>query len=220
MPAGRNAIVGIGWSAAIATRVRGATCMIDKFFEGNKRFIAEDFNTDRDYYKKLSTGQSPTALFIGCSDSRVNPERVTGAKMGEIFVHRNIGNIIPENDPNFGTVLEYAVNHLKVDDVVIYGHSDCGAMKALDHINPAEEFIPGWLEHAGEARTNVDAEIPVPATEEEKLERRKLIEIENMKVQLAHLRTYRIVKDAEAEGRITVHGLYYDLATGELSKVF
>jgi carbonic anhydrase len=194
--------------------------MIDKFLEGNKRFIAEDFNKDRDYYTKLSTGQSPTALFIGCSDSRVNPERVTGAKMGEIFVHRNIGNIVCENDPNLGTVLEYAVNHLKVKDIVIYGHSNCGAMKALDHINPDEEFIPGWLENARDARVNVDAGIQPPATEEAKLERLRRIEIENMKVQLAHLRTYRIVQEAEAAGRIAIYGLYYDLASGELTRVF
>ncbi|NYT05581.1 MAG: carbonic anhydrase [Methanomicrobiales archaeon] len=193
--------------------------MIEKFLEGNKRFIEQDFSKDYEYYQQLSRGQSPTALWIGCSDSRVNPERVAGAKMGEIFVHRNIGNIAPENDINLATVLEYAVNHLKVQDVVVYGHSDCGAMKALDKGAHGDEYIPLWLKHAEGAKERANAQMPSPAGPEQEKERRRLIEFENIKLQLEHLRAYPLVKKAEDEGRIALHGLYYDLETGKLSKV-
>jgi carbonic anhydrase len=195
--------------------------MIDKFLEGNKRFIENDFTKDREYYRKLSTGQSPTALFIGCSDSRVNLERVVDAKMGEIFVHRNIGNIVPRGDANLATVLEYAVKHLKVQDIVVFGHSDCGAMKTLDAGPSIEDaYIPEWLENAKEVKILADEKMPAPETPEAVKEKRTMIEIENMRVQIGHLRSYDFIKKAEEEGKIALHGLYYSLETGEVSKVF
>lgn len=194
--------------------------MIEKFLEGNKRFIENDFAKDREYYRKLSTGQSPTALFIGCSDSRVNLERVVDAKMGEIFVHRNIGNIVPCGDANLATVLEYAVKHLNVQDIVVFGHSDCGAMKTLDAGPSSEDvYIPEWLEHAREAKILADEKIPNPETPDAIREKRRMIEIENMRIQLEHLRSYEFIKTAEDEGKIALHGLYYDLETGEVSRV-
>ncbi|RXE55470.1 carbonic anhydrase [Methanoculleus taiwanensis] len=193
--------------------------MIDKFLEGNKTFLKEDFNQDPEHYGSLVSSQSPTVLWIGCSDSRVNPERITGAKAGEIFVQRNIGNIVPVHDWNFATVLEYAVNHLKVGDIVVCGHSDCGAMKALDK-ESKDAYIPLWLNNAIEAKRRVDTRMQVPKTPEEELIRRRLIELENIGLQLEHLRTYPPVRAAEKEGRLRVHGLYFDLATGELKKVY
>lgn len=195
--------------------------MIDKFLEGNKRFIENDFSKDREYYRKLSTGQSPTALVIACSDSRVDPERVLDAKMGEIFVHRNIGNIAPRDDANLATVLEYAVKHLKVQDIVVFGHSDCGAMKTLDlGASSADVFIPEWLENAKEAKFVADGKMPVPETPEAVKEKRKIIEIENMRIQIENLRTYDFIKKAEEEGKIALHGLYYSLDSGAVSKLF
>ncbi|HQD25524.1 MULTISPECIES: carbonic anhydrase [Methanoculleus] len=193
--------------------------MIEKFLEGNKRFVKEDFAKDPEHYGPLASAQHPEVLWIGCSDSRVNPERITGAKAGQIFVHRNIGNIVPIHDWNFATVLEYAVNHLKVGDIVICGHSNCGAMKALGH-ETDDVYIPLWLNNAMEAKHRVDARIPAPKTPEEEKYRLREIEIENVALQIEHLRTYPTVKAAEKEGRIGVHGLYFDLATGELEKIF
>ncbi|HOI14390.1 MAG TPA: carbonic anhydrase [Methanoculleus sp.] len=193
--------------------------MIDKFLEGNKRFLQEDFAKDPEHYGPLASAQHPEVLWIGCSDSRVNPERITGAKAGEIFVQRNIGNIVPVHDWNFATVLEYAVNHLKVGDIVICGHSNCGAIKALDH-ESKDAYVPLWLNNAVEAKHRVDARIPAPKNPEEEKERLRLIEIENVALQLEHLRTYPPVKAAEKEGRVKLHGLYFDLATGELERIF
>jgi carbonic anhydrase len=192
--------------------------MIDRFIEGNRKFLKEDFSKDPEHYGSLVSSQSPTVLWIGCSDSRVNPERITGARAGEIFVQRNIGNIVPVHDWNFATVLEYAVKHLKVQDIVICGHSDCGAMKALDK-ESADAYIPLWLNNAVDAKARVDARMPPPKTPEEEKKRKREIEMENIALQIEHLRTYPPVKEAEKGGKIQIHGLYFDLATGVLTKV-
>ncbi|CVK33687.1 protein of unknown function [Methanoculleus bourgensis] len=123
--------------------------MIEKFLEGNERFREEDFGKNPDHYNALASSQHPVVLWIGCSDSRVDPERITGAQAGEIFVQRNIGNIVPVHDWNFATVLEYALNHLQVGDIVICGHSDCGAIKGLDHESD-DAYVPLWLNNAME----------------------------------------------------------------------
>jgi carbonic anhydrase len=194
--------------------------MIDRFLEGNRRFIEEDFSKDREYYRSLATGQKPTALFIACSDSRVNPERICGAKMGEIFVHRNIGNIVPKDDLNLATVLEYAVNHLKVTDIVVCGHSNCGAMKALDAGAENDTFIPRWLDYASDVKAEIEGKNLPKETAEELKARSREIELVNMRHQLDNLKSYDLVRKAIDEGRVQLHGLYYDLDTGTVSKVF
>mgnify|MGYP000890487420 FL=1 len=192
--------------------------MIDKFLEGNKRFLEEDFAKAPEHYGPLASSQHPVVLWIGCSDSRVDPERITGSQAGEIFVQRNIGNIVPVHDWNFATVLEYAINHLKVGDIAICGHSDCGAIKGLDE-ESSDAYIPLWLNNAMEAKRRVDSRVQVPKNPDEENLRRRLIEIENVGLQLEHLRTYPPVKAAEKEGQVRLHGLYFDLATGELKKI-
>jgi carbonic anhydrase len=192
--------------------------MIEKFLEGNRAFVTGDFTKKREFYAGLAKGQSPKVLWIGCSDSRVTPERITSAEAGELFVHRNIGNIVPHSSWTFSTVLEYAIRHLKIEEIVVCGHSDCGAMKALGK-ETGDAYIPLWLNHAGEVLTKVEAEIkklPNPPDEKGK---RRMIELENVRAQVAHLKTYPLVKAAEAEGRIRVHGLYYDLESGRISRV-
>ncbi|MDU9375635.1 Carbonic anhydrase 1 [Methanocorpusculaceae archaeon Sp1] len=194
--------------------------MIESFIEGNKIFLEKDFERKKDRYMTLVESQHPTVLWIGCSDSRVNPERITHCRAGELFTHRNIGNIVPTHDWNFATVLEYAVRHLKVKDIVICGHSDCGALKALDVDMKDDAYIPMWINSAREAQTRVDARIPeAPKTPEEKAARKKEIEIENIRLQIEHLRSYPLVTEAEKKGCLDVHGLYYDLKTGVLSQI-
>lgn len=194
--------------------------MIDHILEGNKEFIKGDFTENRDYYRALASGQSPTVLWIGCSDSRVAPERITDSRAGEIFVHRNIGNIVRVGDWNFATILEYAVKHLKVADIVICGHSDCGAIKALASDAESDEaYIPLWLSNASQAREELERETPKPADPEAQKAWRRRLEEENVKLQLKNLRTYPIVREAEKGGKVAVHGLYFDLETGTLEKI-
>jgi carbonic anhydrase len=192
--------------------------MIDQLLEGNHTFLERDFARHQDYFKTLAQGQSPRVLWIGCSDSRVNPERVTWSKAGELFVQRNIGNIIPIHDWNVATVLEYAINHLKITDIVICGHSDCGAMKALDK-ETTDVYIPLWLSNALEAKARVDQKLPPSDSPERMKERKRMLEKENIRLQLEHLQKYPLVKNALKEGKIALHGLYYNLEDGSLTKV-
>lgn len=193
--------------------------MIDHLIVGNIKFRESDFDGNIELFKKLTLGQAPKVLWIGCSDSRVLPERITSSGPGEIFVQRNIGNIVPIHDWNFATVLEYALVHLKVSDIVVCGHSDCGAMKALDK-ETTDVYIPLWLNNARDAKTIVDGRIKVPGNPEEQKERSRQIETENIRIQIEHLKTYPLVKSALKDERIEIHGLYYDLSTGKLTKVF
>lgn len=193
--------------------------MIETFLEGNKVYLEKDFERKKDVYLKLTTSQHPTVFWIGCSDSRVSPERITASRPGEIFIHRNIGNIVPTHDWNFATVLEYAVKHLKVKDIVICGHSDCGALNALDKDMSCDSYIPMWINHARDAQKRVDERLGTCSTPEEKEKRKREIELENIRLQLEHLREYPMVAQAEKAGTIELHGLFYDLETGVLSKV-
>jgi len=192
--------------------------MIDNLLLGNLRFRETDFTPNIDYYRELAGAQHPTTLWIACSDSRLQSGHITQARAGELFIQRNIGNIVPIHDWNFATVLEYAVMHLKVSDVVVCGHSNCGAIRALDQ-ESNDAYIPLWLNNAREAKERVDRKIKPPVTVLEKDERYRLIEQENVRLQIEHLYTYPLLKKAVDEGRVAVHGLYYDLATGILSRV-
>jgi carbonic anhydrase len=182
--------------------------MIDAFIEGNRKFVEEDFKNKKDHYSALSKGQSPKALWIACSDSRVNPERITSAEMGEIFVHRNIGNLVPEDDLNLATVLEYAVNHLKVDDIVVCGHSNCGAIRTLvSGCSPDDRYIPEWLENAKPVLEGSETGDNPPGSQKD-------VEIKNIREQLENLKGYYMVRDAIDRNGLGVHGVYYDLETG------
>jgi carbonic anhydrase len=192
--------------------------MIDNMLLGNYKFRETEFSANIDHYRDLANQQNPKLLWIGCSDSRVNPERITGALAGEIFVQRNIGNIVPLHDWNFATVLEYAVVHLKVTDIVICGHSDCGAIKALDKPS-TDAYIPLWLNNAREAKERIDKTLPPPQNPADTKERRTMIEKENVRLQIEHLMTYPVLNGALEKDLLKIHGLYYDLETGALTRV-
>ena len=103
---------------------------IKQIFANNRKWIATKLSIDGEYFKKLAEGQNPRILYIGCSDSRVTAEELMGVQPGEIFVHRNIANMVPANDLNSLSVVSYAVTHLKVDHIVVCGHYNCGGIKA------------------------------------------------------------------------------------------
>lgn len=192
--------------------------MIDQLLEGNKKFQETVFRQNIDHYKELVKGQSPPVLWIGCSDSRIQTGHITGTQAGTLFMHRNIGNMAPANDWSLATVLEYGIKHLKVKHIVICGHSDCGAIKALDKVLE-DVYVPNWLNNAIEAKKRVDARIKKPSTPGEQKERSRMIEQENVRLQIEHLRTYPVVAAAEKDKNIQIHGMYYDLETGVLSKI-
>ncbi|CAJ7596085.1 carbonic anhydrase [Burkholderia pseudomallei] len=184
--------------------------------EGFLKFRRDAFTPRTALFKRLAASQQPRALFISCSDSRLVPELVTQREPGELFVIRNAGNIVPSFGPEPGGVsasVEYAVAVLEVADVVVCGHSDCGAMRAiascacLDHL-PA---VRSWLRYADAAkRVNEAREHAGEQARVDSMVR------ENVVAQLANLNTHPSVRLALEQGRLTLHGWVYDIETGSI----
>jgi len=192
---------------------------IDALLEGVSRFQSETVATHPEQFEALSQGQAPHTLFITCADSRVAPELMTSAKMGEIFVCRNIGNIVPAYGEMLGgvsAVIEYAVIALRVQNIVICGHTNCGAMKALS-AGPQllEESMPtvrAWLRNAEAARTVLQATQGPDAVANP-----DALAFQNVITQLAHLRTHPSVAARLAGGTLQVHGWVFNIGTGRVS---
>ncbi|BFT63499.1 carbonic anhydrase [Pseudomonas moorei] len=184
--------------------------------EGFSKFQKEAFPQRTELFKHLATTQTPKTLFISCSDSRVVPELLTQQEPGELFVIRNAGNIVPSYSPNPGGVsatIEYAVAVLGVTDIVICGHSDCGAMTAvakctcMDHL-PA---VGSWLQHAESAK--VINESRPHANEAAKV---SSMVRENVIAQLANIQTHPSVRLAQEKGLVNLHGWVYDIGAGSI----
>jgi carbonic anhydrase len=191
--------------------------MITTLLEGNRRFVTETFEKNREFYTLLAKGQKPTVLWIGCSDSRMTVSAITNTKPGEVFVHRNVANIVATNDWNLSAVLEFTINHLRIPDVVICGHYNCGGIAALDTDGGEDRYIPIWLINASAARKRVDEKIQALHTELEPEQRMRLIVEENVRLQLEHLNEYPFVRRTCEDGKLTLHGWVYDIGTGEIT---
>jgi carbonic anhydrase len=155
-------------------------------------------------------GQKPHAMFIGCCDSRVIPEGIWGARPGDLFVVRNIANIVPPfgtAHESTGAALDYAVNHLRIPHLIICGHTDCGGLKALDgHLDAlAEPSLASWLKHARQAQARVDQSGVEPAR------RSRAISEQNVILQMEHAADYPAVYKALKAGRLELHGWLFDL---------
>lgn len=169
------------------------------------------------YELLASEGQSPKALMISCADSRVVPEEILLARPGDLFVCRNAGNIVPPFAENIGGVsatVEYAVAVLGVRDIIVCGHSDCGAMKAL--MRPAAldgmPAVSAWLGHAQAARQVVQGSY----AECDHGTQARAASMENVVIQLAHLRTHPSVAAAIARGELALHGWFFDIGAGQV----
>jgi carbonic anhydrase len=194
---------------------------IRRLMDGVRRFRERAFPARRQLFEQLATGQSPHTLFVTCADSRISPTLITQTGPGDMFVCRNIGNIVPAYGEMMGgvsAVVEYACVALRVTDVVICGHSDCGAMKGLlDPDKHGLERMPtvrSWLRNAEAARSVIAA--TKPDLQGEPLVQ-ALVE-QNVRLQLAHLRTHPAVAAGVAEGRLALHGWIYDIKTGAVSE--
>lgn len=187
---------------------------MQEIIEGFIRFQRDVFPQQIALFKRLSTAQSPSTLFVTCSDSRVVPELLTQAEPGALFVIRNAGNIVPSYGPEPGGVsatVEYAVAVLGVRDIVICGHSDCGAMTAittcmnLDHL-PA---VAGWLRHADAAKA-----VNESRTHHSDRERLDAMVRENVIAQLGNIRTHPSVAVGIANKKLQLHGWIFDIESG------
>ncbi len=176
------------------------------------------FATEADLYSKLATdGQSPKALMISCSDSRVVPEHIVQARPGDLFVCRNAGNIVPPfTQQNGGTTstVEYAVAVLGVTDIIICGHSGCGAMGALMKPETLEGLpsVAAWLRHSHAAHSVVKHSYP----DLDDAAAVRAASLENVVVQISHLRTHPAVASRIAKGELTLHGWFVDIHTGTI----
>ncbi len=176
------------------------------------------FPNSGELFAKLSTfGQAPKALMISCADSRIVPEQILQAEPGELFVCRNAGNIVPPHANMNGGVsstVEYAVAALGVRDIIVCGHSDCGAMKALADPSLVSGMpnVAAWLRHGAAASHVVDRCCPGI----EGPERLRALSFENIVAQLANLRTHPSVAAAMAEGEMALHGWFVDIEAGQV----
>lgn len=185
---------------------------LDKVFENNKAWINDKLSIDSNYFDDLGKGQNPDLLYIGCSDSRVTAEELMGAKPGEVFVHRNIANMVISIDLNAMSVVNYAVNHLKVNHVIVCGHYACGGVKAamqsadLGILNP-------WLRNIRDVYRIHKKELSTIEDEEKKYDR--LVEL-NVKEQCVNLIKTAAVQKAYRDRGLQVHGWVFDIHTGKL----
>ena len=185
---------------------------IEQIFKNNKQWISEKLQIDKDYFKKLSKGQSPEILYIGCSDSRVSAEELMGVKPGDVFVHRNIANMVPNTDLSVMSVLNYAISHLKVDHIVVCGHYYCGGVKAamqsadLGILNP-------WLRNIRDVYRLHKDELDAIVDTEAKYNR--LVEL-NVQEQCVNVIKTSDVQNAVKDRTITVHGWVFDSHSGKL----
>ena len=187
--------------------------IFDKIFINNKQWVQEKLDQDPQYFKKLSLGQQPPILWIGCSDSRVPANEITGTQPGEIFVHRNIANMVIHTDMSMLSVLDYAVNVLKVKHIIVCGHYGCGGvLAAMD--NREVGLIDNWLRHIKDVYRLHKDEVDAITDETEKM--RRMVEL-NVEEQVFDLVKTSIVQKAwKKEQTLYVHGLVYDVANGIL----
>lgn len=187
---------------------------MQKIIEGFLKFQNEVFPERSELFKRLADQQNPHVLFITCSDSRVVPELLTQQDPGDLFVIRNAGNIVPSYGPEPGGVsatVEYAVSVLGVSDIVICGHSNCGAMGAIASCACLDEMpaVAHWLRYADAAKAIINGR-----THGSDRERADDLVRENVIAQLANVRTHPSVARALAERRLNLHGWVYDIENG------
>ncbi|MDB5263519.1 MAG: Carbonic anhydrase [Adhaeribacter sp.] len=184
-----------------------------KIFEGNRRWVAEKLAQDQEYFKKLALGQKPEYLFIGCSDSRVPANEISGTQPGEMFVHRNIANMVVHTDINMLSVLQYAIEVLKVRHVIVCGHYGCGGVMAAIS-DKSFGLIDNWLTNIKDVMRLHELEFLRIKTDEEKA--RRLVEL-NVIEQVRNLAKTAIVQNAmKSENPPQLHGLVYDIGEGHL----
>ncbi|MGB3650460.1 MAG: carbonic anhydrase [Rivularia sp. (in: cyanobacteria)] len=189
-----------------------------KLVKGLREFKANYYSIHRELFEQLSHGQKPRVLFITCSDSRVDPNLITQAGVGELFVIRNAGNIIPPfgaTNGGEGATIEYAVQALGINQIIVCGHSNCGAMKGLMKLNKLQSDMPlvfDWLKYAESTRRLV-------LDHYSEYEGEDLLEImiaENVLTQIDNLRTYPVIHSKLYQKQVSIYAWIYQIETGEI----
>ncbi|AVR45152.1 carbonic anhydrase [Christiangramia fulva] len=185
---------------------------IKKIFEKNRDWVQQKLDLDENYFRNLSKGQNPDILYIGCSDSRVTAEELMGISPGEAFVHRNIANMVPNTDLSAMSVIEYAVEYLKVEHIVVCGHYYCGGVKAAMESTDMGLLNP-WLRNIRDVyRFHKDE---LKDIEDEDARYKRLVEL-NVQEQCINVIKTAVVQKADKERVINVHGWVFDIHSGKL----
>jgi len=182
-------------------------------FEGNRQWVQEKRRQQSDFFEHLANGQNPEFLYIGCSDSRVPANEIMGLAPGDVFVHRNVANLVVNTDLNAQSVIEYAVTHLEVDYIIVCGHYGCGGVRAAMQSEDLG-LLNGWLREVRDVYRLHRHELD--AIEDESARYRRLVEL-NVQEQCVHiLKTACVQKQFMRRKRPTVHGWVFDLSDGLL----
>jgi carbonic anhydrase len=200
-----------------STHAESADEALKAIVDGFLHFHYDVFPQQEELFKKLATAQKPRAMFITCADSRIVPELITQSSPGDLFVTRNVGNVVPpygQMNGGVSTALEYAILALGVQHVIVCGHSDCGAMRAVLNPGSLEKMptVKAWLRHSEVAKTVVQDNCNC-ANEHESM---KVLTEENVISQLQHLRTHPSVASRMAAGQLFIHGWIYNIETSEI----
>ncbi len=192
--------------------------LYEKLLVENKAWAAEKVKADPEYFNRLADLQTPDFLWIGCSDSRVPANEITGTQPGEIFVHRNVANMVVNTDVNLLSVLDFAVNHLKVKHVIVCGHYGCGGIKASITNSDFKPVLNMWLRNIKDVYRLHRAELDAITDENKRINR--LTEL-NVKEQVFNLAKTSIIQRAwKHEQRPDLHGWVYGLTDGIINPVF
>lgn len=184
--------------------------------EGNRNWVKQKMDQDPQFFERLSKGQSPQVLWIGCSDSRVPANEITGSQSGDIFVHRNIANMVVHSDMNLLSVLDYAVNILKVKHVIVCGHYGCGGVQAAMG-NEQYGLVDNWLRHIKDVYRIYHSELDAIKNQDERFNR--FVEL-NVIEQALDLSKISIVQNAwSSQTELTLHGWVYSLKTGLIKEL-
>ncbi len=184
----------------------------EQIFKNNQDWVAKKLETSSAYFKDLAKGQNPEFLYIGCSDSRVTAEDLMGLQPGEVFVHRNIANLVPNTDVNVLSVINYAVLHLKVKHIVICGHYYCGGVKAAMKSDDLAILNP-WLSNIRDVYREHKQELDGIADEDKKYNR--LVEL-NVQEQCVNTLKIPEVQKAYQDQQLLIHGWVFDIGSGKL----
>lgn len=185
---------------------------IKQIFINNQEWVQSKLNVDADYFKKLSQGQNPDILYIGCSDSRVTAEELMGIAPGEAFVHRNIANMVPNTDLSSMAVIDFSVVHLKVNHIIVCGHYYCGGVKAAMQSQDMGILNP-WLRNIRDVYRLHKNELDAIGDEDTRYKR--LVEL-NVQEQCVNVIKTAVVQRAIRKKNLTVHGWVFDVHSGNL----
>jgi len=183
----------------------------NRFFQHNKAWVAQKLQADPAYFEHLATGQSPEFLYIGCSDSRVTAEELMGANPGEIFVHRNVANLVVSTDNNLNAVVQYAVEYLHVKHIIVCGHYECGGIKAALHPQDMGQ-LNSWLQTLRDVYRLHRNELDAIAEDKKRFDR--LVEINVMEQCINIIKIDHVQHAWYETGYPKVHGWVFDIHTG------